>query len=295
MPEWPTEGVSESAAGGRAQALTPDSIEAVLADFRAWLQEAAAAGTVNHAPPEPEGEPVDLHTLVSQFVALRHEVHLQTKAARAQQEQSAEALRQLGQAVDALRQAPRPDGDEAVRPLLKTLIDLHDALSLASREVQRVSEAMEPLLGQVSTEPAPAAPKPPAEPTPAPSFWGRLFGRQQEADTIGLLRRELAAERERFEAGRRQGREAAERVRQFLESLIGGYTMSLQRLERALQQSGLEAIPAAGQPFDPELMEVVEAANGTGRPPGEVLEEVRRGYLWRGRVFRYAQVRVARS
>ncbi|HZT79410.1 MAG TPA: nucleotide exchange factor GrpE, partial [Gemmataceae bacterium] len=86
-----------------------------------------------------------------------------------------------------------------------------------------------------------------------------------------------------------------ERVRQFLESLIGGYTMSLQRLERALQQSGLEAIPAAGQPFDPELMEVVEAANGTGRPPGEVLEEVRRGYLWRGRVFRYAQVRVARS
>ena len=27
----------------------------------------------------------------------------------------------------------------------------------------------------------------------------------------------------------------------------------------------------------------------------DVLEEVRRGYLWRGRVFRFAQVRVARS
>ena len=27
----------------------------------------------------------------------------------------------------------------------------------------------------------------------------------------------------------------------------------------------------------------------------EVVEEVRRGYLWNGRVFRYAQVRVARS
>jgi molecular chaperone GrpE len=42
-------------------------------------------------------------------------------------------------------------------------------------------------------------------------------------------------------------------------------------------------------------MEVVEAVSETGRPAGEVIEELRRGYLWRGRVFRYAQVRVARS
>jgi len=71
--------------------------------------------------------------------------------------------------------------------------------------------------------------------------------------------------------------------------------MSVQRVERALRQQGLEPIPAVGEPFDPERMEVVEAATGTGRPSGEVLEEVRRGYLWNGRVFRYAQVRVARS
>ncbi|MBI1917737.1 MAG: nucleotide exchange factor GrpE, partial [Planctomycetes bacterium] len=47
--------------------------------------------------------------------------------------------------------------------------------------------------------------------------------------------------------------------------------------------------------FDPERMEVLEAVANTGRPPAEVIEEVRRGYLWRGRVFRFAQVRVARS
>ena len=33
----------------------------------------------------------------------------------------------------------------------------------------------------------------------------------------------------------------------------------------------------------------------SGRPSGEVIEEVRRGYLWNGRVFRYAQVRVAKN
>ena len=71
--------------------------------------------------------------------------------------------------------------------------------------------------------------------------------------------------------------------------------MSLQRLERALQHHGLEAIPCVGRPFDPERMEVLEVVADTGRPANEVLDEVRRGYLWNGRVFRYAQVRVARS
>ena len=38
------------------------------------------------APPPPPAEPVDLHTLLGQFLAVRHEVNLQTKAVRAQQE-----------------------------------------------------------------------------------------------------------------------------------------------------------------------------------------------------------------
>jgi molecular chaperone GrpE len=86
-----------------------------------------------------------------------------------------------------------------------------------------------------------------------------------------------------------------QQVQQFLESVITGYTMSFQRVERALQQHGLETIPAAGRPFDPERMEVVAAVADSGRPAGEVVEEVRRGYLWRGRVFRYAQVSVAKA
>ncbi len=69
--------------------------------------------------------------------------------------------------------------------------------------------------------------------------------------------------------------------------------MSLQRVERVLQQQGLETIPCVGAAFDPELMEVLEAVSGSGRPAGEVLEEVRRGYRWNDRVFRFAQVRVA--
>ena len=259
MPDSPPPGVAADAAEHRAEALTPEAVEAVLADFRTWLEQAAAPAA--EAPPAPAAEPVDLHTLLAQFTGLRHEVNLQTRAVRAQQEQNAETLRQLGEAV---RARPAADGDDGVRPLLKTLVDLYDALALARRELQRVQEAVQPALAEL------------ARPAPRPSLLGRLFGRGPAPAPPASA-------------------EAAGRVRGFLDSVITGYTMSLQRLERALQQHGLEAIPCAGRPFDPERMEVLEAVADSGRPAGEVLDEVRRGYLWNGRVFRYAQVRVARS
>ena len=263
---------------------------AVLADFRAWLtaltteeqragsvsdEAAAVANAAGSLPRSP-----DLHTLLGQFVAVRQEVNLQTRAVRAQQEQNAETLRQLTAALDALRQSQtrgEEDSqqaiDEAVRPLLKTLIDLYDALALAGREMRRLRETMLPGLEQL------AAIRP--EPEPPPSLWARLF-------------RSPAPAPEQHER-QRLARDSAERVRQLLESLVTGYTMSLQRIERALRQHGLEPVPSAGERFDPERMEVVEAVAGSGRPSGEVVEEVRRGYLRNGRIFRFAQVRVAKS
>ena len=91
------------------------------------------------------------------------------------------------------------------------------------------------------------------------------------------------------------GQAVVDRIRTMLDSLFTGYTMSLRRVERALQQHGLEPMLCVGRPFDPEQMEVVEAVAGSGRPAGEVLDEVRRGWQWNGRVFRFAQVRVAKS
>ena len=70
--------------------------------------------------------------------------------------------------------------------------------------------------------------------------------------------------------------------------------MTVRRVDRALARHDLEPIAAEGEPFNPETMEVLEAVPANGRPSGEVVEEVRRGYRWRGRVFRCAQVRVAK-
>jgi molecular chaperone GrpE len=269
--------------------LNEQALESLLADFRTWLEQAAHADLPEPADDAPQ--PVDLATLLGQFVALRHEVNLQTRSSRATQEQNSETLRQLSEALELLQNQPEADTDaeereqsECLRPLLKTLVDVHDALALARREVLRAEENLLPVLEQLasSTQPVPL----PRE-TIAP-IWLRWLGPGKAyTDARGTFHQ---AQQERA----RQAAQAAERLRQFLTSLVTGYTMSLQRLERTLDQHGLEAIPAVGLPFDPETMEVVEVVHEPGRTASEVTDEVRRGYRWQGRLFRCAQVRVAR-
>jgi molecular chaperone GrpE len=304
MSELAATPFSGNAPGAGHEALTPEAIEAVLADFRAWLEQAAALPAPG---PPPEAEPIDLHTLLGQFMALRHEVNLQTRATRAQQETTGETLQQLQQALDSLRQArtaqrdaERDREEETLRPLLKTLVDVHDALALAQREVQRTQEQVLAALAPV-TEWAQAAAIEQAQDSSAaldkrPSIWARLFG------SSASKTEEESADAARFTGSPQKNSEemesiqqSATRVQQLLGSILAGYTMSLQRLERTLEQSGLEPIPCVGQVFDPEQMEVVATVTDQGRAAGKVVEEVRRGYLWRGRVFRFAQVSVARS
>ncbi len=305
----------------------PAWLAAVLHDFETWLSQLSQGeppppgGGEGEPPPSgggvgppgvsdaEEGERIDLHTLLGQFLALRHEVNLQTRAVRAQQEQNGKTLEQLTEALARLRQDraeedldAQSQAEELLRPLLRTLIDLYDSLALASREVQRLQESVLPLLQQLSA-PAPEQdlPSPPELPAPpALSRWQRWLGGQSADPTV--LRefgsRLLEQCRHLLEQHRQQASQtqpAAERIRLTLTGLLTGYTMSVQRLDRALQQHGLEPIPTVGTPFDPELMEVLDVVSGTGRPSGEVVEEVRRGYLWNGRVFRFAQVRVARG
>lgn len=198
---------------------------------------------------------MDLHTLVAQFAALRHEVNLQTRASRAAVEQTAEAIQLLRQ--------PKADPGEAVRPLVKALIDIADALAVALRQVEKAAAAAGELLDR------PAAPR--------PGFLARLFG----ASAVTSADRSAQAE-------------AMERLRPLLAGVADGYALSLRRVERVLPQFGLEPIDCVGQAFDPELMEVVEVRDAAGRPSGTVVEEVRRGYRWDGQPFRPAQVKVAR-
>ncbi len=202
---------------------------------------------------------MDLATVVAQFTALRHDVNLQTKAVRAATEQTAEAVAKLP--------APpsKSDATTDVKPLLKAVIDIADALLMAHRQVSKAMDAVEPLADELDAPPEP--PKP-------PGFFARLFGAKL-APVAGPSA-------------------AATKLAPLLAGLADGYALSLRRVEKVLPQYGLTPIECVGLAFDAELMEVVEVVGGTGQPSRIVVEEVRRGYRLNGTIHRFAQVKVAR-
>jgi len=65
------------------------------------------------------------------------------------------------------------------------------------------------------------------------------------------------------------------------------------KLRLLLESEGVTPIEALGTAFDPAVHEAISHVPGTGRPEGEVVGEVRRGYRIRDRVLRPSLVAVS--
>lgn len=74
-----------------------------------------------------------------------------------------------------------------------------------------------------------------------------------------------------------------------------GLRLIHRKLHRALEEAGLQRIPALGRPFDPWEHEVLAFEETEAFPEGEVIEVLREGYKLHGRVLRPALVRVAKA
>jgi molecular chaperone GrpE len=78
------------------------------------------------------------------------------------------------------------------------------------------------------------------------------------------------------------------------EAWVEGIAAIDRKLRALLESEGVSAIDATpGMQFDPHEHEAVANVPGTGRPGGEIVEELRRGYRLRDRVIRPALVAVA--
>ena len=78
------------------------------------------------------------------------------------------------------------------------------------------------------------------------------------------------------------------------EAWVEGIAAIDRKLRLLLDSEGVSAIDASpGTAFDPREHEAVANVPGTGRPGGEIVEELRRGYRLRDRVIRPALVAVA--
>ena len=74
-----------------------------------------------------------------------------------------------------------------------------------------------------------------------------------------------------------------------------GVDLIHRQLLDVLEKRGVSTIDTVGEEFDPRVHQAVATEATTDHRDGEVIEELRRGYMIRGRLLRAAMVRVAKA
>jgi len=74
-----------------------------------------------------------------------------------------------------------------------------------------------------------------------------------------------------------------------------GVELIHRQLLDVMRRRGAEPFESLGQPFDPSWHEAVASEPANGRPDGEIVDEIRRGYRLGSRLLRPAMVRVAKA
>jgi molecular chaperone GrpE len=74
--------------------------------------------------------------------------------------------------------------------------------------------------------------------------------------------------------------------------VVRGVRTIHRKLLALLEMHGVHPFESVGTPFNPIVHEAVTMARHEGREPGTVVDELRRGYLWKNELLRPAQVRV---
>ena len=74
-----------------------------------------------------------------------------------------------------------------------------------------------------------------------------------------------------------------------------GVRLTHDQFKSILRRHGVEVVEAAGSPFDPARHEAVAHVVSEAHAPGTVIEEHRRGYLFRDRLLRPSMVSVAKA
>lgn len=91
-----------------------------------------------------------------------------------------------------------------------------------------------------------------------------------------------------LELALRSGRETEDK-----QALLEGVEMTLRKMYATLEYEGLAKIEAVGKPFNPKMHEIVLKVPTKDCEEGVVIEEVRKGFMLRGKVIRPSMVKIA--
>ncbi len=198
---------------------------------------------------------------------------LQTKSGRGLIEQTENTVLALRQAIDHFRSVEPKEGQavwSAAKGLAEALADLDEAMARAEREIDRARRL-------IADESVQALETSVTGLFRKRSWIRRPFLKPLYNEILETVRRDSQARHELFE------------------SFLEGYQLIQKRLRRALASEQVAHVPCEGKPVDPELMTVIELVDEPREQPGTVVKELRRGYTWRGRVIRFAEVQAVRA
>jgi molecular chaperone GrpE len=224
------------------------------------------------APPDYLGEEPETdaafapYQMVAEWIALRHEVKQQGKLWQASQGTLQQALEEIGaekaqwqQQLEANQKQSLAQAEKEQKALLRELLGVLDALERAGSHWQQQLE---------SFHQSPA--------TKRPSLWQRwlqyFFRRRQKA---------------------RAALPPSSSWRDILVSNQEGVALIRRSLLDILRQRQVTAIEAEGYPFDSQTMYAIGRQERVAVRENTVIQEVVRGYLWKGQVLREAQVIVS--
>jgi len=216
--------------------------------------------------------------IVESFTALRHEIKLQVRDGRALRETTAEGLARLEQSLQGLSRSvaaigQKPMGtsqdDSAARKLAEAIVEIEEALSRAVLAIEQTTACG---LSSCTT--------------------AVVTDLQQRYQQLSPLRRWFAAGFFKAACGTvREHLDAVDPYAQY-RTVSAGIHLLLTRVHRLMQLHDLHRVDVLGRPFDPDLMNAIEAVQSGRFAPGRVAEQLRPAYLWGGNVLRYAEVRI---
>ncbi|MFM7450066.1 MAG: nucleotide exchange factor GrpE [Leptolyngbyaceae cyanobacterium] len=215
----------------------------------------------------------DPYQMVTEWIALRHEVKQQGKLLQAAQNTLQQGLNQAEAEKAALQQQLQDSQSQQStlpeqKALWRDLISVLDTLDQACAHWQGQIEALDQTQGPM--------------PSP-PSCWQRWMKKWQQ-----WMKKQIAPSQSS------QAKSASKStLRDILVSNQEGVALIRRSLLDILRQRQVIPISAKGHPFNPKTMCALGRQETTDFPENSVVQEVVRGYLWGEQVLREAQVIVA--
>ena len=77
------------------------------------------------------------------------------------------------------------------------------------------------------------------------------------------------------------------------DSLLGSLKLTYNQLTSLLQREGVTSFTSQGESFNPHVHEAVESVDNSGRPEGQVVQEMQKGYRYGDELLRPARVHVS--